>query len=182
MKVRDILKMVAFNLQRRDIIDCLEGKNADGEEELKKLFTCYKLVVSELNEEYSPLSFTETLLSKKGKIYFTSFSKIPTEILSVKLGGERLNYSVFPTYLQVDKNQVDVEYRYIPKFENMDEECPYSNTKITERILTLGVMREFLLFCGLYEEAVIYDEKFLKALDNVLLSKKGGIMKKRGWF
>ena len=64
MKVRDILKMVAFNLQRRDIIDCLEGKNADGEEELKKLDTAeINISSTEMAKKMSETASIDDLLA-----------------------------------------------------------------------------------------------------------------------
>lgn len=187
MTIKEILSLSALEIGRDDLVDYFNGGaetsgQSQASADADKMFACYKLVVSELSEEFYPLTKTETLTSESKRYYYSQFSITPIEIKAVYVGDKKVDYTVTPFYFSCDYDSVSVVYEYYPSATSIAEECPYANTKISGRIVALGVAREFLLVQGLYDQAVIFSERFTNALSSVLVSKGCGRIKARGWF
>lgn len=181
MKIKDIFYTVCElcgNSALADSVKKLEIKKDDAD--IKKMFNCYNLVVSELSEEFVPLTHKETLSSLDGKYYFSSFSKSPKEIKKVFVNGKETEFKVFLDYVSINASEAEIIYEYVAKnADNLEEFTEYSGV-IPGRILALGVASEYLLVCGLYKEAIMYRDKFEKAL-LALRQKKNMKMRARRW-
>lgn len=184
LKVRDILKISALSLQNEEILAYLNGKAVDEEteKEADKMFSCYKLIISELCEEFLAVKKAETFETYDGVINYTKFSKVPLEIKSCFVGEKEVDFTVTPLYLKTESGSVTVVYEYYPEITSLDDECPYTGTKISERIIAMGVSREYLLISGLFDEAISFDERYQKALSIVLFPKNLKKIKVRGWY
>ncbi|MGN0818998.1 MAG: hypothetical protein ACI4M6_01185 [Christensenellaceae bacterium] len=181
MTVSSVIKQSLIMMNRSDLIS--ELTNADMTKEVEKLLSCYNLVVSELCEEYLPVIHTETMQSASGRFYFTDFARTPLEIKAVfNVAGDEITYKKTPLYIQTDCNEAIVSYVYYPETAALNDESVYTGTKISQRILALGVSREYLLLSGLYEEAVNFDKRFQDSLAQVLLKNSGAIIRARSWF
>ncbi len=184
LKVRDILKISALNLQNEEILAYLNGKTVDEEteKEVDKLLSCYKLIISELCEEYLAVKKAETFSTTDGVINYGKFSKVPLEIKSCYEGEREVDFTVTPLHLKTESGSVTVVYEYYPEIISLDDDCPYTGTRISERIIAMGVCREYLLISGLFDEAVVFDERYQKALSIVLFPKNLKKIKVRGWY
>lgn len=184
MKVKDILKITARVLQNDELSSYLGGESNSEEtaKEVDKLFACFKLVISELCEEFLPVTKVENFSSTDGVIPFSSFSLVPLEIKSVYQRDNEVDFSVNPLQLKTVSGEVTVVYEYYPDILTLEDECPYAKTRISDRIIALGVAREYALLCGLYDEAVSLDKRFSQSLSAVMFPKKLKRVKARGWF
>lgn len=181
MTVASVIKQSLIMMNRNHLIAELEKTTLS--EEAEKLLNCYNLVVSELCEEYLPLIHTETLTSTSGRFYFTEFSKTPLEIKQVfNAVGEEITFKKTPLYIETECNTVTVSYVFYPEEATINDESVYSGTKISQRILALGVAREYLLVSGFFEEAVSFDKRFTESLAQVLLKNSGVVIRARSWF
>jgi hypothetical protein len=184
MTVREIIKIAATILQKEDLCGYIGGGEETGElkKDLDRFFECYKLIIGELCEECLPTETSENFVSQGGKVNFADFSKTPLEIKKCYENGKEIGFKVFPTFLQTNAENVTVVYSFYPQFDTLDDDCPYSESQLSARIIALGVAREYLLLGGLYEEAVLFDERFKDALATVVLKKNVGKIKARRWF
>lgn len=181
MTVKSVLMLSLTMMNRKDLVSALSLSTLT--DEVEKLLNCYNLVVSELCEEYLPLIHTQTISSTSGRYHFNLFHKTPLEIKAVfNRNGDEISYKQTPLYIICDEPEITVSYVYYPQNAKINDVSVYDKTKISERILALGVAREFLLQSGLYEEALSFDNRFQQALTQVLLKKSGAIIRARSWF
>lgn len=190
MKVGNVLSTAAFLTGNADlsakIIAQLKGEEVLSGEELKeieKLIGYYNVTISELSDEYFPLLTGEELKSSDGKFYYDKLKKVPLEIKSVSSGNAPVSFEVYPTYFTAEKNDVYVTYAY--KYENktdVSQECEYTDTVVSERIIAEGVVSEWLMNDGMFEEAVMWRDRYVNSLKNCLIKRKVGKIKPRGWY
>lgn len=190
MTVGNILSTSAFLLGDEKLSNKIDQHLKDDtpfskeeKEEVDKLLKCYNITIQELSEEYLPLTFTEELKSDTNKFYYKDFKKVPIEIKSVYRSVIPLNFKVFPTYFVTDGNTCTVKYCYLymPKTD-LKEHCEYENSLITKRIIAEGVVSEMLLNKGMFEQALLWRDRYTKSLQNALLKRKIKKVKARGWY
>lgn len=182
MTVKNILKLAAEMLSLGDVKKELQKTETVVNGDIERLIECYNLVISELCEEYVSVKKTEQIEATGGKFYFSSFAEIPTEILQCYVNGVKTDFKTTPLYLVADASEITVEYAYYPQKQDIDGICPYKETEVSERVIALGIAREFSLFSGQISEAEIFDERYQKAVSSLVVSKRSLRMKARGWY
>lgn len=198
MKVGKIIALASFLQGNEKLADKItsaykgeEPLNSEDAEEVKKLISCYNITVSELSEEYLPLIYQEDLNSNDNKFYYSNFTKTPIEIKSVYkkstdcLTGKEtsLDFKVYPTYFEANDNTVSVEYEYLPKYaSDINEESEYLNSVISDRVLAEGVVAEYCIIKGMFEQALMWRDRFVKSVQSCILKRKVKKIKPRGWF
>ena len=55
--------------------------------------------------------------------------------------------------------RADVLYSYAPLEVDIEEECPISPT-VGAKTLALGICAEYSMICGMYEQSVMYSDRF----------------------
>ncbi|MBR5439615.1 MAG: hypothetical protein IKV61_05305 [Clostridia bacterium] len=186
MTVKDILKTATTLLNRGDIKNYINGEAVNDyiqvEEDFNLLLDCYNLVEEEIATDYYRLKDTQTFTVVDGVIKCENFSKNVLAILSVKgLNGNAVNAEIKPDGIYTNEKNVVVEYVYVPSQKSIDENSSFFGTLITKRAIALGVITEFSLIKGDYEEAVTWHKKYITALTNCLASKKVKKIKERKW-
>lgn len=170
----------------KKISDCLSGNDVLTKEEsaeVEKLIKCYNVTVSELSEEYFPLLKRENVRLKNGKFYYKDLKKDALEIKNVFFDGEPISFKVYTEYFTADKDEVEVEYVFRCKNKNrLTDECEYDGKDVSERIIAEGVVSEWLMNAGMFDEAISRRAKYVNSLKNVMLKRKVGKIKARGWY
>ena len=187
MTVKDIVKKVALFLDRKDILEYLNTGATENYlsvlDDVNLLVNCYNVVGGEIASLYYRFKTTERLSPKSGGIIkMADFSKNPLAVISVKDDkGNKVNAKILPSEIVVNASEVLVEYYYVPSYKNLDDISDYDNTCITDRILCYGVLTEYFLIKGGYEEANLWHGKYVNALKNGPLTGKSKRLKGRVW-
>ena len=106
----------------------------------------------------------------------------PVDVLEVTSAAGRCAFSVVAERLILPEGtgEVTVLYSYAPERAGMDGETAFSQ-KISARLLSYGVAREYLLAGGRYAEAAVWDEKFHAALRAAGLERRKLWLRARRW-
>ena len=183
MKVGKILSLAATLAFKDDLSKAFSEGVADMEdEEVKKLFLAYNLVIGELSEEIQPLLDEVSLYGDDGKYYYSSFPKKVKKIIKASCFGKEIPFRQKLTYVETGKPTTDFLYDFAPiSASSVDDDCCYDETIFSERVLAKGVASEYLLTVGLFEEAVVLRKAFEEAIERFVLKKKRGKLRKRTW-
>ncbi|MDE6614740.1 MAG: hypothetical protein K2K24_04440 [Clostridia bacterium] len=153
---------------------------------LNTLLRCANIVIKEIATDYLPLTSTEQVEVKDGKISYDSLSRRVLEVLSVKDANTEIK-SLFrhtPSCLELDNKNIkkaDVRYNYMPTDAGIDDECPVSPL-VSAKTVAMGVCSEFCLIEGMYEQSVMFSDRYKDDL-RCAVRKKGEIrIKPRRWY
>lgn len=153
----------------------------DCEREAETLLQCYNLVEKELALDYFPLKAEDTMVSFTGRVEFSKLSHAPVRILSVKNDKEEeLEYDLFPAYLKTKAGTVKVSYTYTPTEKTAFDECEYGSA-VAESMFLYGTLSQYALTQGMYEEAVVWDKKYKKAIEDAYALKPCKRLASRRW-
>ncbi len=151
---------------------------------LKLLVKCANLVIKEIATDYIPLTETETVSVEDNRISYEKLLHRVLEVLSVKDAktGIASNFKMNPTecVLANTISEAEIKYSYIPVDTEIDEQCPVSPL-VSARTLALGICAEYSLIEGMYEQSVMYSDRFKEDM-RTAVRKKGEIkVKPRRW-
>lgn len=190
MLIKDVLTLAADNLGRQDLQSMItsaynaavsSGAIPTGETAL--LLRCYRLVENEVALDHLPLKAEENLSPTQGYLNFSTFSRPPVDVLYVRdTQGREMDFEVFPERLRVKDGMgtLVIGYTYSPEEKNIDKKTAFSD-KVSARLLSFGVASEYLLTCGRYAEAAVWNEKFHEALRAAGLFRRKLCVRARRW-
>ena len=185
MTLKEIIINTATMIGRDDIVKCVNG-NVDYQTELLKdnvqtLVKLANLVINELACSFVPMKTVESAQAVDGKIYYTSLSNNPMQIIGIydKKGNDVLK-KITATFALVTDNNVDVEYSYFPKSYVIEQEIGYQEKDVPMRVLCYGLCAEFSLSLGCYKDAVLWHDRYEDALIDFYKPSNGKI-KRREW-
>lgn len=170
---KEILKLVSTFLKLDKTTLYLSGPSDESpseevEAQINQLLIFINYVVSEITKDYFPLYCKETISSDRdGKINFNNLSKTAIRIKDVKNFLDlSCTFEIYPEYLKVENpnSEYKIYYSYVPKkIHSIDEqiELPFG---VDYFIVGFGVASEFALANGLYDEAKMWESKFLDGL------------------
>lgn len=173
---KEILKLVSTFLKLDKITNYLTSSDSTQPDEevsaqLNQLLIFTNYVVSEIAKDYFPLYNKETITSDQdGRIYFNRLTKKAIRIKDVKNFLDlSCFFEIYPEYLKVDNANTEYKifYSYIPKKLNSinDEiELPFG---VDYFVVCFGVASEFASANGLYEEAQMWEDKFVSELKSI---------------
>ena len=153
---------------------------------LDALVRCANIVIKEIATDYLPLISYEQVEVKDGKISYDALAYRAIEVLSVRDADTDIK-SVFrhtPSYIQLvnkDMKRADVKYYYIPKDVGLDDECPLS-PQVSAKTAAMGVCSEFCLIEGLYEQSIVFADRFKDDLRSAVRRKGEITIKPRRWY
>ena len=120
MKIGNVLAIAAAmlgneSLSKKIKLFLSEGATFTDEEneEISKLLSGYNITVSELNDEFFPLTHEEDLTSADGRFFFSDFAFRPVEVRAVYRDGVEVPYTHHPTYISAGYNNITVLYEYL---------------------------------------------------------------------
>lgn len=152
---------------------------------LKLLVKCANLVIKEIVTDYIPLTETEEVEVTDGKISYEKLLHRVLEILSVKnvKNGIFTNFKMNPAECILENKDIqkaEIRYNYLPTDIEIDEQCPVS-PMVSAKTLALGICAEYSLIEGMYEQSVMYSDRFKEDM-RTATRKKGEIkIKPRRW-
>ncbi|MDE6189749.1 MAG: hypothetical protein K2G37_05640 [Clostridia bacterium] len=183
MKLKEVITIALTYLGDEEVA---VDSNIVAQPKLATLVRCANIVLKEIASDYLPLAVNERVEVKDGKISYDSLSHRALEVLSVKNADTdvRSNFRHTPSAIDVencDMKRADVKYYYTPKDVSVEEECPISPL-VSAKTVAMGVCSEFSLIEGLYEQSVVFADRFKEDL-RCAVRKKGEIkIKPRRWY
>ncbi len=153
---------------------------------LSLLSRCANIVLKEIATDYLPITIEEEVVVKEGRISYDAFSRRVLEVLTIKDANTQIK-SVFrhtPSSLEVvnkDIKRAKVKYNCTPADIDLEEQCPVSPL-VGVKTVAMGVCSEFCLIEGMYEQSVMFSERYKEDLRGAV-RKKGEIrIKPRRWY
>ena len=185
MLIRDILIGALRRIGREELARDIEndaepsGEDADT---VSTLMYCINATEDELARYYFPLKCTETLYAKTSKTFnFSDFSHTPVKILSVKSGGERIDFELRTNCLIADARQAEITYCYAPSKKGMYGQSEFGNVG-EGRIVELGAASEYCQISGEAALAEVWETRYREAIDRARKTYNvGGYIPPRRW-
>ena len=186
MLVKEILSLSAELLDDCDLKTYIETGACNDEESAKQnyvlLLKCYNLVADEISREYFPLSTVETFTPDNGVILYENFTFNPVLIKSVTtLDGNKADCKIHLVRIFTNST-VKVEYAYSCPERSYNDISDFTLTKVSKRVLAYGVVVEYCLIKGMFEEAVMWRDKYNSGLSACLSVRKIPKIKNRMWY
>lgn len=187
MLVRDCVAFAAETLDLKNVVKYLKtGETSvynNVSDTIDTLLCAYNTIADEIARDFIKLTRCEDFSVVDGEIKLKKFSDNPLKIISVKsMGGDVVSAKIYPDKIITDLSQASVEYVYSPPKRQLDDECDFTYSEIGYRVLGLGTAAQYCLISGMYEEAVIYNDKFIDAMKNAMFNRKKPKIKGRVWF
>ena len=140
---------------------------------LKLLVKCANLVIKEIATEYAPLI-------EDGLTHRVAEVRKVQDIDS----GLPSNFYCAPTHCKIINDGVKrarIVYSYIPLDIDIEDDCPLPPV-VSAKTLALGVCAEYSMISGMYEQSVMYSDRFKQDM-RTAVRKKGEIrIKPRRWY
>ena len=126
----------------------------------EELLSCFNLVEKELALDYLPLYATHTCNSTV--VSYDEFEYDPVRSVGCNCG-----YKMYPTYIESKEVITSIQYAYTPNKKELYDECSYS--KEFAKCLSYGIVAEFLLTQGFYEESLLWQKKYKKEIELLMI-------------
>ncbi len=182
MLVKNIIKKVCFFIEENgleDELDDLANMSEASTALLNKLVRCFNLVRNEIAGEYIKELQKEQVKVTEGQISFSSLSHEVLDIVKITdIYGQDVDYTVENGTIKVDENNVFVYYNIVPAKLTIDGSF---DSIVPERVYAYGVTREYYFSQTLYEDAKIWDSRFIASLENYARKKGETVMPGRRW-
>jgi hypothetical protein len=166
MTVKEILED-AMRLTGRDELEGTSGEGGESKVRYAMLF-CLNAVIDELARGYFPIKKTEDLTSDTGRYDFSAFAERPVKIVKVTSNGRKIGWHICPEYIICDKQNITVEYEYVPDKLTEDDEFDYPDVQVSFRLVEYGIAAEYMLICGEIESAAMWEQKYRQEIDRLL--------------
>lgn len=188
MIVLDVLKDVALYLNLTDNFAPLLTGSGSLLEENKLEFDKILLAINNVNRSIStkiaPLKNQEIVLIENNKFDLKNLKKNLNYVCCVKNISSSLKqkFDVFGNELNTNfSGLARVEYFYFPP-KVVDENSPVErNITINDKMFVLGVIAEYCFINGLFDDAEIWERRFLAEIDKNFVVKKGFELPKKRW-
>ncbi len=169
MTVKEILVLSATLSDRKDLATYIvEGSSdisPDTSLDAETLLKCYNITISEIATEYYRLKTIEEFVATNGFLEYENLKENPIAIVKVyDKKGEQVDAKILPTKLYTNIESGLVEYEYLPKDQTQEEICCFNGTQITGRVIALGIVTQFLLIKGAYNEAENFNGRYRASL------------------
>lgn len=175
--LKNFLIKCAMLLNRDDIIVALQNTNdiSDIENEqirndILRLINYFNYTFSSLCENYLEITHTQPISSDSNKnIYYYKFDFVPLKILYIyDEFNNVVNFKIYSDHILLSESNKTyfVNYKYLPpEISTLDSELKISDT--LKKILSYGVVSEFLASKNLFNESEFWKTKFLNEIFKV---------------
>lgn len=124
------------------------------------LLTCFNTIEQELALNYLPLYATHQCNSKV--VYYNDFEYNPVRIV-----GCNCKFKLCLEYMESKNDITRIEYAYTPNTKKMYDECSYDES--FSKCLSYGIIAEYLLSQGFYEESLLWDKKYKREVELLMI-------------
>ncbi len=188
MKAIDIIKLAARYIGQKDLLatTTLGGETAptiQQTETIETLTECVCDVVETLAVMHFPLKYKEEISIDDGVLNFSDLEKSVCEVIKLEDEfGMNVEFEAFPQSIHAPKGNYTITYNFIPeRIDGLNSTLEVNMEKVTPRLLTLGVVSRYYLFCGMYSDAEAWQKTFLSLVLSQQRSKRNQVIKKRRW-
>lgn len=162
MKVEEILKEVLIRLGEESKYDVKNLPQND--EEITSIIKCINMIISEIASDYIPIKMVEKVQAVNGSISYDTLSKRLINLKKVSKNGTKIKAKMYPSEILIDESGlVEVEYCYIPSEVGLGDSVELL-PQVTLMLLTNGVLGEYCLLSGRYEDSMFYDKRYREML------------------
>jgi hypothetical protein len=124
------------------------------------LLDCFNLIENELALNYLPLYTTHSCHANK-----VSYDEL--EYSPIRIVGCNCKFKIYPTYIESKEAITEIKYAYTPDKKELYDECSYSKEFL--ECLAYGTVSEYLLSMGFYEESSLWNKKYKKQIELLML-------------
>jgi len=185
MEVKNIIKKVAALTNNIELVNAIENNNftPEQQEEINLLVDCVNLTNSNIAANYIKIFNIKKINNNKGTISFSSISTdLIYEVVSVKdSSGKDVNFTITPSGIITKTGEVSIRYSYFPKDVEFSSVITNYPTKISERNFVFGVISEYLYVKGVFDEALVWEERFKNEMQSLVRTQKSIVTKSRRW-
>ncbi len=180
--LKETLLKCAKLLDRDDLVETIKDtdsvitiENKQQQMDVIKLISYYNYITNLICENYIDLIRIDTFVSDSSrKIFYDSFLFRPIKILSAKSAESPEYFHIFADHILVKNanKKYEIEYKFAPCEVNdfCDEEC--ARLVISEDIMALGIVSQFLASKGKYNESEYLNDKFMYRLFKLKCNKE----------
>lgn len=168
MKVRDIIASALILLGRAELASALSANNVAEEENetVNTLLYCFNAIENELARNYIPLVYRENLYSENNRFFYAGFLKSPVRIKKILCDGKAVDFKIYPTFVYVCAETIDVEYEYAPRRKKIDDNSDFGDNVGTD-IIAAGIAEEYSYINGEAELGDIWKARYRDLIDNI---------------
>lgn len=189
MTIKSILKTACLFLNKEDLCEKIDATNFDSlsdafKSQINFLLKCLNLTYQEVASDYIPLLKKESISVSDNKILLSDLSKKFLEVVFLRdKNGKKLKFKVFPDYIEVNADEAEIIYKYLPtELTSLSTTMESFSNKVSEITLAFGVAMEYSFINGLHEDAAVWEKRFKDALF-IRSGKKNNIkLPVRRWF
>ena len=183
MTVSDVVCSAIKILGNLDLYEYLSNGGSGQEvydNDKQLLLIAYNQAI-EVAVNYCPLVYTELFSPENGVVKYKNFKYNPYKILKVTPTDSQELVEILPTEIKTS-SKITVEYVYVPTASDFTSNFVYEFSPLSSVDVAYGVLSEYLIYVGRFEEASTYLDKFITALKNLSGFKKAGKLSQRLWF
>ena len=182
MEIVDIIRSAAWYIGVLNMVDAyLQDDDEDGYLVAQDLLRAFNNVENQLALEYLPLTEKEGFYTETGEVLYEEFSFKVVRIINVyNAQGEKQPFTLMPTYLQTAKGDLTIEYTYTPYEKDIYDQTDHCLC-VAQPLYVFGVLAEYYLAKGAFEEAAVWDKKYKDAISASYQMQKGKRIVGRGW-
>ncbi len=183
MKVLDVILTAVKILGEENLYSYISDDNStlsEYESDRELLLIAYNQAITSACA-YFPFSYRESFSPENGRVSYEKFTFNPYKILNVTPKNTCSNFKILPTEILTDSDIV-VEYNYFLDGQDYTDNFAYENSVLSALSISYGVLSEYLLYKGRYDESIAFNDKFINALKNSSNYKKKSKIKAREWY
>lgn len=145
----------------KDIIDkCVALLDVKSDKD--DLLSCFNIIENELALDYFPLYAKHQC--DANTVYYDDLEYEPVRIVSCNC-----EFKIYPTHIESKDTITDITYTHAPYKKGLYDECSYGDGLFN--CLVYGTISEYLLTNRFYEEAILWNMKYKKEIDELFGDK-----------
>ena len=138
---------------------------------INQLINFINYIMREITREYYPLKTSETVSSDNDRVInFNTLTKTITAIDDVKnRAGLSVRYSLYPDHIKMENANTEYTlfYSYSPSAISTIQDSLKLPLGLDYFVVCFGVASEYCLSKGLYEEAGMWENRFINSLKSI---------------
>ncbi|MCL2621842.1 MAG: hypothetical protein FWD32_02305 [Firmicutes bacterium] len=164
-----------------EVLDCASEllQLPDDPNNISLLKRCLNIVISDIATNYYDCRDVKTFNVTNNQIEYSQFERRIFRVVKIYVNGVICDYSLFAGFIRVPNGVVAVEYTYIPEIDQA------LNTvylpAINQEGVIYGVMAEYAIVSGMFNEAKVWNERFNSFLFSAKLNNKNIVLPTRQW-
>lgn len=185
MKVKNIIKKVANLTNNADLVKAIDNNqfSTEQQKEINLLVDCVNLTSCNIATNYVKIYEVKTIKNNKNIISFSDITKnMIYDIVSVKNPfGKNVEFTITANGIIAKGDTVSIKYSIFPTDVDFEDDVNNFPIKVAERNFVYGVLSEYLYAKGVFDEALVWEERFKNEMINIVRVQKSVIFKNRRW-